>query len=158
LKAMEWLTVSSLIVIGLAILIIEIIFVPGTTIVGLIGFVLMVIGVGLSFKYFGPTVGWMTTSGTTVLSGSIIYLAFKANVWGLFSLKSTIDSKVNEGETSELKEGAEGTTVSALRPVGKAELGSKIYEVKTLGAYLEPGTRIRIMNIQANQIVVEPLN
>lgn len=154
----EWITILSLILLGLGVIVIEIIFVPGTTLVGLIGFVLLVLGVGLSFRYFGSTTGWLTTGGTAIASGVVFYLAFKANVWGRFSLKSTSDSKVNEGELSNVTTGAEGMTISALRPVGKAELNHKTYEVRTMGNYVEPGTKIRVTQILSNQIIVEPLS
>src|SRR5438045_1136748 len=60
----EWLTVISLIFFGLALLVVEIIFVPGTTLVGVIGFVFLLIGVGMSFKYFGSEAGWVTVGCT----------------------------------------------------------------------------------------------
>ena len=33
----------------------------------------------------------------------------------------------------------------------------KIYEVKTLGAYLETGSRVRVIQVLPNQIIVEPI-
>ncbi len=154
----EWITILSLIIVGLALVIAEIIFVPGTTLVGLVGFVLMAIGVGLGFNYFGGSVGWTIAGVTAVASGVILVYAFKANVWGRFSLKSTIDSKVNEGELEGIVTGSEGTTLSALRPMGKAEIQSKTLEVRTLGTYLEAGTRVRVTSVAANQIIVEPIS
>ena len=153
----EWITILSLILVGLALIIVEIIFVPGTTAVGLVGFIFAAVGVGLSFNYFGSSIGWITTGVTAVASGLILYFAFKANVWGRFSLKSTMEGKVNEGEMASVIPGAEGVTLSALRPSGKAELSNKTFEVRTMGNYVEPGTKIRVMQIQSNQIIVEPL-
>lgn len=154
----EWITVISLILFGLVLIIVEIIFVPGTTVVGLVGFIFMVIGVGLSFRYFGSEIGWSAVGGTAVASGALLYLSFKSNLWGRFALKSTIDSKVNEGELNDLLPGQEGVAVSALRPVGKAELSNRQFEVKTLGEYVDPGKRIRILKVLSNQIIVEPIN
>jgi membrane-bound ClpP family serine protease len=154
----EWTTVISLILFGLALIVVEIIFVPGTTLVGVLGFVFLILGVGLSFRYFGAETGWITVGSTAVASGVILYYSFSANVWGKFSLKSKSDSKVNEGELDQLQVGAEGQTISTLRPVGKAELNNKTFEVKTLGEYLESGKRVRVIKILSNQIFVEPIN
>ena len=154
----EWITVISLIVVGLALVIAEIIFVPGTTLVGITGFALMAVGISLGFSYFGGSVGWTIAGVTAVLSGFVIVCAFRSNVWGRFSLKSTIDSKVNEGELEGIHAGQEGVALSALRPVGKAELASRTFEVRTLGAYVESGTRIRVTQVNANQITVEPIS
>ena len=154
----EWLIVLSLILFGLALIVAEIVIVPGTTLVGIVGFVCLVLGTGLSFRYFGSNMGWSVTGGTAVASGLILYYSFKANVWGRFSLKSTSASKVNEGELSDVVTGIEGVTLSALRPSGKAEMNNKVYEVRTMGNYLEPGTKIRVIQILTNQIIVEPLS
>lgn len=154
----EWITVISLILFGLFLVVAEIIFVPGTTLVGIVGFVFLITGIGFSFNYFGSETGWTTVGITSVASGLILYYSFKANVWSRFSLKSAINSKVNEGELDLLVVGAEGQTVSALRPIGKAEIGNKMYEVKTLGEYLDSGSKIRIIKIESNQIIVEPIN
>jgi len=154
----EWITVISLILFGLFLIIAEIIFVPGTTLVGILGFIFLLLGVGLSFNYFGSETGWITVGISAVASGLILYFSFKANIWGRFSLKSSIQSKVNEGDLDSLIVGAEGITVSALRPIGKATLGEKMYEVKTLGEYLDSGSRVRVIKIIMNQIIVEPIN
>jgi membrane-bound ClpP family serine protease len=154
----EWITVISLVILGLALIVAEIIFVPGTTLVGVFGFGFLILGVGLSFRYFGSEAGWITLGVTSVASGAILYYSFSSNVWGKFSLKTTSEGKVNEGELDELKVGVEGQTVSALRPIGNAELNNKIFEVKTQGEYLDSGKRIRVIKILSNQIFVEPIN
>jgi membrane-bound ClpP family serine protease len=154
----EWVTVISLIFFGLALIVVEIIFVPGTTLVGVLGFVFLLVGVVLSFSYFGSDTGWVTVGCTGVASGLLLYYSFSSNVWGKFSLKTSMNSRVNEGDLDELQVGTEGKTVSTLRPVGKAELNDKTFEVKTLGEYLEAGRRIRISKIVSNQIIVEPIN
>jgi membrane-bound ClpP family serine protease len=154
----EWITVLSLILFGLILIVVEILFVPGTTLVGVLGFLFLLVGIGYSFSYFGSETGWITLGATGVASGLILYFAFKANVWGRFALKTSITSKVNEGEVDLLVVGEEGIAISALRPVGKAELGKRLYEVKTNGEYVDSGCRVRITKIFMNQIIVEPIN
>ncbi len=154
----DWLTVLSLILFGIALLVIEIIVIPGTTLVGVIGFLLLATGVILSFRYFGTTIGWVTGSGSAAASAIILYYCFKSNVWSRFASRSSIDGKVNEGELNGLPVGAEGIALSALRPFGKAELNGKVYEVKTIGSYLESGKRIKVLEILSNQITVEQIN
>ena len=154
----EWSTVISLVVFGLILVVAEVIFVPGTTVVGIIGFCFLVVGVGLSFKYFGSEVGWVMLGTTSVACGGLLYFSFTTNMWSRFSLKSSNKSKVNEGELDQLLVGMEGTTISALRPIGKAELNNQVVEVKTNGDYLDSGSRIRVIKIVSNQIIIEPIN
>ncbi len=153
---MDWMIVASLIFFGILLVIAEIIFIPGTTIVGIVGIGFMIAGVVSSFSYFGQQGGWITVGGTVLASAIITYYAFKANVWGKFSLKMASSGKVNEGELEGITVGLEGVAISALRPSGKAEINEKTYEVKTLGAFVDSGSKIRIIKINSNQIIVEP--
>lgn len=155
---MEWITVASLIGIGLILIIVEVIFIPGTTFVGIAGFIFLIVGVAFSFNYFGREVGWMVFGSSAVLSGGLFYLAFRTNAWSRFALKSSIDSKVNEGELDSFMLGQEGIAISTLRPVGKAEINNKIVEVTTMGEYADSGTRVKIIKVLSNQIIVEPIN
>lgn len=154
----DWVTVLTLILLGIGLLVVEIIFVPGTTVVGVVGFTLSLVGVVLSFRYFGSAIGWTTAMGSATGTAVILYFCFKSDVWSRFASKATIDSKVNEGEISNLQVGMEGVAISMLRPFGKAELNGKVYEVKTFGSYLESGKRIRVIEILSTQIVVEQIN
>src|SRR5690349_20270898 len=121
---MEWTIVISLVVIGLLLLLVEILFVPGTTLVGLVGFILLGIGVGFSFNYFRRETGWMTLGSTAVIAGATLYLSFKSNLWSRFALTSTNTGKVNEDPVG-IAVGEEGVALSALRPIGKAEIGKR---------------------------------
>jgi len=154
----EWVTVISLILFGLILIIAEIIFIPGTTIVGILGFLFLIVGVGFSFQYFGSETGWITVGISAAVSGLLLYYSFKSNVWGRFSSKSKIDSRVNEGLLDKIQVGNEGVTLSTLRPFGNAEVNDQVIEVKTFGNYLESGTKIKVVQINLNQIIVEQIN
>jgi membrane-bound ClpP family serine protease len=152
------LVVAALILAGLALLIVEVVFIPGTTVVGLLGVVFMVVGVIFSYSHFGSEVGFyilLSTLGTVAVA---LYWSFRKGAWKKFSLNSSIDSKFNEGLATELTRGTEGVTVSVLRPIGTAEFNGKIMEVKTNGDYVAAGTKVRIVHVQLNDIIVEPVN
>jgi membrane-bound ClpP family serine protease len=155
---MEWITVISLILIGIALIVVEIIFIPGTTFVGIIGFSAILIGIVVSFSYFGDSTGWLVLGGAAVITGGLVFLALRTNAWERFSLKGTVKGRVNENLLTELREGEEGITVSALRPSGKADIRGKLYEVTTQGNFVPSGTRIKIARVFTNQVIVEPIN
>ncbi|ELR71272.1 hypothetical protein C900_02887 [Fulvivirga imtechensis AK7] len=154
----EWFTAIILIVAGLALIVIEIIFVPGTTIVGILGLIATIFGIYLSFVYFGSEVGWWMAAGTAILFGVALYYSFRKNAWDRFSLKDTIQSKVNEGRNSMLQIGDEGIAMSTLRPFGKAEFEQGEFEVRSIGNYIDSGTKVKIIKISNNSIFVEPIN
>jgi membrane-bound ClpP family serine protease len=157
-NAMEWFIVLSLIGVGLLMLVVEVIFIPGTSIAGIIGFGLILFGLTLSFRYFDSDTGWLVLGVTAITSGLIFYWTFRTKPWKHFALKSAIKSKVNEGELEVLKVGETGLTISALRPMGKAEFHGKMYEVTSLTNYVEHGVQVKIIKLSSNQIIVEPLN
>lgn len=153
-----WIIIISLLAIGLGLIIVELVFIPGTTVVGLLGLIFSIVGIVISYSYFGSGIGFYILMGTLVTTVVALFYSFRSGAWTRFSLKSSINSKVNEGMLNILNVGDEGTTRSPLRPMGTAEFGSQNYEVRLLGSFLEVGTRIKIVQIQSNQIIVEPIN
>jgi membrane-bound ClpP family serine protease len=152
-----WIIILALLLIGIALIIVEIIFIPGTTVVGLLGVVFTITGVVVSYGHFGNQIGFYILIAVLITTGVSVYFSFRSGAWSKFSLKSSINSKVNEGELESIHVGDEGVTISTLRPVGKASFREKVLEVKTSGNYLDQGQRVKIILIQANQIFVEPL-
>lgn len=149
---------SGLILAGLLLLVIEILFVPGTTLVGLLGFILVLAGVFLSFRYFGPQTGWITVAGSSVFSGLAIYISFKSKLWSRFSLKSSMTGVAVEQLEGKLQTGQEGKAISNLRPSGKAEFGTVVCEVRTKGGFVDAGSRLKISEISGSIIIVESVN
>lgn len=149
--------ILSLLLIGLALIVVELMFIPGTTIVGLLGAIFAIAGVVISYKHFGKEVGLYVLLATSVLTLATLVYSFRSGSWSKFSLKSSSDSRVNEGMMASLNVGDTGKAVSTLRPFGKGEFGDSQYEVKTSGDYVETGTQIRITHIHSHQIIVEPL-
>ncbi len=153
---LEWLTVISLILFGLILLIIEIIFIPGTTLIGIIGILSAIFGIVLSFSYFGATIGSLILGGTALATALAVYRSFKSGTWEKMSLRLKIDSKVNEDEIP-ITVGQVGKTTSALRPMGSADFDGEIREVRTLGLFLPPSTLVEVIRVEGKKIWVEEL-
>lgn len=153
-----WIIIVSLLVIGLALIIIEVIFVPGTTLVGIIGVIFAGAGVIVSYRHYGKDVGLYILVTTCLVTAVALYYSFRSNAWSRFANKSVMKSKVNEGVTASLQLGDEGVAISSLKPMGTVQFEAGRFEVKTLGDYVNVGTRVKIVHIQAHQIIVKPLN
>jgi membrane-bound ClpP family serine protease len=149
--------IGVLLIAGLSLVIIEIIFVPGTTVVGIAGVISSIVGVYLSFSIYGDNIGYLVTTVAVILNTATLIWALRTRAWERFSLKSSINSKVNEGQQVGLKVGDTGTTISALRPIGKALFGEKEYEVTTGSSFLDSGKKIKIVRIKNSKIYIEPL-
>ena len=153
----DWISVLLLIICGVILIILELIFIPGTTVLGILGFLSLIGGVVLSFTAFGSATGGIVLIGSVVFSVLALIYSLRAGTWQRFALKTSIDSKVNEGERIDLKVGMKGKSISDLRPIGTAEFMDKLYEVQTNGNYLEAGLNVEIINLADNKIIVKPI-
>lgn len=152
---LEWFTVLGLIVFGIILIIVEIVFIPGTTIVGILGCIFGLSGLYLGFEYFGNTTGTAIAVLSLAIAFTAIFTSLKNGMWDRFSLKTAIDFRVNQEFKVVLNVGDEGTTVSTLKPVGNAIFGDKIIEVRTNGDYIPADTTIRIAKIDDSKVYVE---
>jgi len=154
---LDWVTVILLIVIGLVLIIVELIFVPGVTIVGILGVILAAVGIWIGYAALGTATGHFILIAT-VLTGSLaLFYSFRSDAWSRFALKDSNKSRVNDENPHLLEVGEVGTTVSALRPQGTAIFQGRRHEVQTMGTFLPPNTPVRIIKIVANKITVEAI-
>lgn len=155
----EWLTILLIIAAGIILVLIEVLFVPGTTILGIIGGAIMVFGIVLAYTDYGSATGTWVLIGTLLAGGVLTFIGIRQGSWKKFALRSAINSRVNEDVQANLFEGDTGTAVSALRPFGKAEFGDRMYEVRTIGNYVASGSSVKVIKIdEQKRIFVEPVN
>lgn len=152
----EWVSVLLLLGLGLVLLLIELLFIPGTTFVGLAGLLVLIFGIVLSYRYFGSATGNAVLIGTAVVAIVGTVYSIRSGAWERFALKGQSEGRFNDGPFT-LAAGDVGETTSVLRPIGKAEFANKLYEVRTLGNYVESGTKVKITHIDHTKIFVEPL-
>jgi membrane-bound ClpP family serine protease len=153
-----WIIILALLFIGLVLIIVELIFIPGTTVVGLLGLIFTITGIVISYSHLGNDTGFYIMLATIATTVAAIIFSFRSGAWSRFSLKSSNSGKVNEGLGLDFQIGDEGITVSTLRPIGKATFNDKTIEVKTSGDYVERGEKVKIIHIELNQITVQPIN
>lgn len=155
---MEWLFITGLILLGTFLIVAEVVFVPGTTIVGILGFIFAVYGVYLGYDYFGSSTGTLILLGGLILNVIVLIIAFKGRSWERFSLKNKMTGKFNDDFKLDLKEGDKGTTISSCKPVGKALFDDNEIEVRSDGGFIKENVEIEIHRIEASKIFVQPVN
>jgi membrane-bound ClpP family serine protease len=155
---LDWVTIILLIGIGLALIIVELIFVPGTTIVGILGFLLTAVGIWIAYAALGPDTGHIILGATVLIAVVAFFYSFRTDAWSRFALTETIDSRVNEEYVHGLALGETGLTVSALRPQGTAIFNGHHHEVQTKGEFLSPNTTIQIIKLSQHKIIVEEVS
>jgi len=152
---MSWVVILALISVGFIFLLLEILVVPGTTVIGFIGAAMMAFGVYSTYAYFGAAAGTYTLAGTLIFSAVALTLAFKSNSWKIAMLDSKIDGKVNVVDIENVKPGDEGITITRLNPMGKALINNEYYEVTSRENLIDPDTKIVILKVDGNQIIVK---
>ncbi|WP_057937941.1 NfeD family protein [Algoriphagus resistens] len=152
---MTILVLSSLLLIGLILLLAEVLFVPGTTVVGIFGLAVSLAGVVYAFLSFDAGIAWWITSIAVVLNLAAIVYGFSSGVWNRFSLKSAMQGGAFDGRTDALQIGMPGKTTSDLKPIGKASFGDIVYEVKSENGFIPVGTEVTIFKIENNKIIVK---
>jgi membrane-bound ClpP family serine protease len=151
---MEILVLSTLLLIGLILLIVEILFIPGTTVVGIFGFLVSLAGLAFAFLNFEYSVAIWITGGTLVINFAAVWYGFSSGIWKKFSLKSTQSGGAFDGRTNGLEVGMKGLAVSDIKPYGKASFNEIWVEVKSESGFIEVNTPVTITKIENNKISV----
>lgn len=145
-----------LILLGIILFLIEFLIVPGITIAGIGGLILMSGGVYLSFENFGNKTGFIVLIGTFVISLLILIYALRANTWKRVMLNTNIDSKVYEDtDANAIKAGDSGITMTRLAPIGKVKVNNITVEAKSISGYIDPKTEIVVVKLSGSQLIVK---
>ncbi len=152
---MTILVLASLLSIGLILLLVELLFIPGTTLVGILGLVVSLAGVAYAFLSFDSGTALWITAIAAVLNLAIVWFGFTSGVWNRFSLKSSMQGGAFDGRTDGLSVGMEGKAISDIKPFGKVSFGEGVYEVKSEEGFIEVGRTVNIIKIENNKILVK---
>lgn len=147
-----------LIIAGLLFLLLEVMVIPGTTVVGVAGFALIAFSVWESYHTFGTPIGHFVLLGTIFFTILTIYLSLKSKTWNKIMLKTEMDGRVNEIDTNNIKVGDSGVSVSRLAPSGKALFNDEYFEVHTNGEFIDQETNILVTHFLDNKVFVKRKN
>ncbi|MBM4174719.1 MAG: nodulation protein NfeD [Ignavibacteria bacterium] len=154
-------------IIGLALLLIEIFYIPGFGFVGVIGILMMIGSI-----FFGLLSDFPIVTGDDI-SAAIIQLAFsivlgiisivilskflpKTTVWNRLILSQ--EEKIQEGFSSNpdlsFLLGKMGKAVTQLRPAGIALIENKRIDVVTEGEFIAANSEISVMKVEGSKVIV----
>ena len=143
-----------LIVIGMALIVVEVVVLPGITVAGIAGVILIAAGVFVSFSAFGDTVGIISLIGSSLLFIVFLIYDLRAKTWNRLSLKSEIEGKVNLVD-KDIQVGDTAVTVSRLAPIGKILIHDTIMEAKSILGLIDENKAVKVLEISGNSIVVQ---
>ena len=145
---------------GIGFLILEA-FMPGFGAPGLVGIVLEVITLVLTWNAHGP----MATLGLLLIILAALAIAVSTSLRSLSKGKLGKSKIVlNETESNEagyrsaedmqIFVGREGTTSTVLRPTGIADFDGVRMNVSSEGDFINAGTKVRIISVEGQKIIV----
>ena len=143
-----------LILIGIILLLIEILIIPGVSIAGIGGFICMIAGIVLSYKFLGIKQGNIILLVTFLLNIIVILYSLRTKTWRKVGFESEINGKANLIDIG-INVGDAGITISKLAPSGKAIFNDKTVEVHSTEGYINPNTEIVIKTIKDNKIFIK---
>ena len=152
---MEQAILLALLSLGIFLIIIEIIIVPGTTLVGILGFVCVIAGLYLVYDGYGSKYGNIALIGTGSILILLIVYGLKANTWKGMALEQEITAKVNDDVEFNISEGCIALAVSNLRPIGTIQFENEQYEAESEGDFIEADTPVKVIKINNRQIIVK---
>lgn len=155
---MDLIFVIAIILLGLLFMFVEIFLIPGTSVLTLLGFVIIGAGVYIGYKDLGAATGTWLLSGSIIGMGLTLYIGYKRIQSKKWALYSNIDGKVNVEDFSKFKVGDIGKTFSALRPEGKAIFtNDDRITVYSTGIFIDKDVQVTIIKIDNNKIYVKPV-
>ena len=155
---MELIALIGLLLLAVILIVVEIIFIPGTTFVGILGFICLVSGIFTAFNQFGEKTGniVLLSSGVFLII-TTIYI-FKAKTWEKIALNDSVSSKVNVLDSDTIQVDCIAMAVSDLKPMGTIEFENQQFEAESQGEFIGAKSSVRVISINNNQIIVEKLS
>jgi membrane-bound ClpP family serine protease len=154
---MSLLAIILLILLGIFLFLVEFLLVPGVTIAGIAGFILLAGGVFMGYESLGTPEGHYILAGAVVLSAIIIAYSLRARTWKRLMLDSTISGKVSSYQEDKVKVGDTGKTVTRLNPMGKVMINGELLEAASTGPYIEQKKTIQVTKIKDFKVIVKPV-
>lgn len=149
-------TIIALVVAGFLLVFVEV-FLPGG-VLGVLGGLLVLAGIVCGFAFQGPAWGGvlLVASGSLGLVGFWLWIKlFPKTPMGrrLMLDKDGHDWKSTDA-SHRLLHGKEGVAHTTLRPAGTALIEGTRVDVVTRGEMLTAGTRVRVVAVEGNRVVV----
>ncbi|OWY25431.1 hypothetical protein C7N43_30005 [Sphingobacteriales bacterium UPWRP_1] len=149
--------IIGLIVLGLLLIALEMVFIPGTTVAGILGIVLILGAILLSYYGFGVQTGNIVLLGSSMVTASLIFVGFK-----FFGAKGvTLDYKLNESKVEPshrdipIKIGDVGVALGDIKPQGNAIINSRTIVVRSTGEFIPDNTELEVIDVTPNRVIVK---
>lgn len=148
--------IGTFVVVGILLLLVEFLIIPGVSVAGIAGFILMALGIYYAYADHEAQTGHIVLGSTIALSFITAIFMFRSKTWKKMSLDTTVDSKVETVDNQTVHPGDEGICISRLNPMGKVQINGQFFEAKSHGEFITEGTAVIVIKISGNTLIVKP--
>lgn len=145
------------IIVGLLLVWLEFFIVPGITVAGIGGTVLMLGGIYYAYAEIGKPVAHFILLGTILAFALMLMFSFRSKTWNKTTLETNIDSHIDSINSEKVKVGDQGVCISRLAPMGKVMVNGEIIEAKSKFGLVDEKTTIVVLEVGTTTVTVEPL-
>lgn len=152
----ELLIVVALILLGILFMLVEIFLLPGISIAGIAGTIMLIGGILYAYLFIGSTAGNITLVASAAAMGASFFWLLKSKQLRKISLETNIESKVDNSDLAKISVGDTGVALSRLNPTGKVMVNDLTVEGKSFnGEFIDEDEKIEVVRIDTYQIQVK---
>lgn len=152
---MEIAVVAFLLLLAAVLLVVEVCFIPGFGLSGIMGFLSMAGAVLYAFFEIGNVAGWITLLLSGVICVALVIWALYGKSLDKVALKKNINSTVQLVDVKNFNVGDCGVARTRLALIGEAEINGVIIEVKSENGFIDEGDKVVITRIAGASLFVK---
>ena len=146
--------VLAVIFLGVILILLEILVIPGITVAGISGSIFAFGGVVAAFHYHGTMVGLFCLGVSIIVIAISWWILLKSGSSNWMSLSKKVEGRSTESMKEQFTVGDVGTTLTRLNPIGKAEINSNLVEVTSFSGFVDEGLEVKVVEVRVNSIIV----
>lgn len=148
--------IITLIILGIILLLVEILLIPGFAVTGIFGLLSLAGSCYFAFTQYGTVGGTITIAANVILIVLFLAYALRSKTWKKLTLHTNIESKADQNpEEKGIEVGQTGVTMTRLNPMGKARINNIVLEVKSADGFIDNNLPVKVTSIEDNQVVVK---
>lgn len=153
-----WALIVTLVVVGLLLLGIELLIIPGFGVTGILGLASFAASCYIAFDSLVVAAGMAVAVAVVMIASLFVIFVLRSKTWKKITLQTNIDSKIDEvPQNKGIEVGMTGVALTRLAPAGQAGFGDVSIEVFSRDSIVASGSRVEVVEVSDNKVYVKVL-
>ena len=150
--------IAFLVLLGVFFLVAELVFLPGLTFALVLSLLSYSAAIYLGFARLGFVGGVITIVIVVAVSLLATVLSLRAKTWQRLALKDKVEGQSMDTPSDNVNVGDKGVCVSRLSPMGKVNIAGKVYEAKSVDAYIDQRSEVEVVGFENFAVIVKKVD